>query len=234
MQIASTIAGVIFLVAAGVFVLGWLVPLIMGIVRLRRKSGGVVLTIVGGVWGVMALGMAGLSAYAYFGVYQKISPTRNAVAFDAAKYNSPTGKIILPFKGKATLVVSTLDRKKKLRLSGSNGELVAPVGFLKIESLKVTAKDSKNVQWTIDFPYWSGRQREVYVQADGKTPLDLTLTACISAEHAAPDVASFRLCALDCSGESYSIQAPRHESAPGFEVLSRAGEVLWKGKFQAG
>jgi len=235
MQVLSIAFSVVFVVMAAIFALGWLVPLVMGIVRLRRKREGTALTIIGGVWGILALLMVGFAAYGYFSVSRVTEPS-SVADFTPATCKGPTGKIVLPYKGEVSLVVSPLDADKQLRLSGKNGELVAPAGIHRLSEFEAVARDSRNVKWTASCSFWSGKQREICVRAGGSTPLDVgpPLTARVVAQHSGPDHARFDLEVLGPGGGSYSIEAAGGRDAPRFVVLSPSGEVLWKGKFEAG
>ena len=228
--------GIIFLIVGAFVVAGWLIPLIVGIIRVRNGKPGKVLFIVTGIWAVLGLAVVGFGIYA-FSTFNKNMPTAsNATAFDPAKHKGPMGEIVLPYKGKSILTVNPLGGGKGLKLSTDNGILRAPAGIYSLGEFQATAVASNGEVWTASSPgFYIKGIKEINVKVGSRQNLQLgpPLTAQVYAQHNL-DVNKARF-DIDISGpDGRTFSLTKGAKSPGFVVLSKTGETLWEGKFEAG
>jgi hypothetical protein len=209
-----------------VFLLGWIIPLTIGIAHLRRShsAAGVVLTVIGGLWGVPAL--AGLIMGSIF--YLNFSKTREVHTFDAT--HSPHATITIPWQGQGTLEY-TYGGKRYVATS-ENGQFAVPAGRIILSSFTACSPDKQG---------WSGRSTLL----DKSSTLTLTAgqqqalvagppyAAQVKVTRSA-DKATLVMDLKDAGGHSASVSDPGRKTPPGFEVRDPAGKVVWQGKFAYG
>ena len=246
---SATMATALLVLVLACLALGWLVPLVIGIARLRRKSaggGGLALTIVGGVWGAAAVvlgGCGGLMAFvlAVGGGWVAAEP------FDPSQYDGPMGSIAVPYEGAAALEVWSSPSGKRLGLSTTDGRFQVPVGEYTPYSFTAKRTDADGMPWSAHTFLTTarptpgrptpGRPAQVSVQADRAVPLELgpPLTASIVVRRQRANRVNLDLKIVDSQGRRYTItRAGRQHMPPGFEVLSPSGEVVWQGCFEYG
>jgi len=140
--------GYLFLIVGLVILLGWLFPLVSGIVRIRKKTGGKKKLVWGGIWGVLAL-----SFIIYSSILTKsILKQYQVEDFNPAAYQEGSlGKITLPLKGESSLVLHEVKSGKQIRFNTSDGLFQAPAGeyWLSSWSATLTATDEKKSKWTV-------------------------------------------------------------------------------------
>ena len=137
----------LFMIIGLVILLGWLFPLISGIVRIRKRIGGKKRLIWGGVWGVLVLLFILYSSI----LAKSIQKQYQVEAFNPAAYQEGNlGKIALPFKGVSSLTLRDQKSGKQISLIASNGIFQAPPGeyWLSSWSGTITASDTKKSKWT--------------------------------------------------------------------------------------
>ena len=216
--------------------LGWIAPLITGIVRLRRGKGGKVLIGIGAAWFLVLVGMVGFAARTYF-VYQQ----RYSVAeFNPAKFKGETGTVELPYPGAGTLrfeqALQGADAEKRWSVTASNGVVVVPAGKLTVSYLNVSLAGDKgetlgwlsgsiapeNVTFTLE-P--NGRH---------KIPGGFPLTASVAAEKRG-DQLSLDFKMVDTAGNKVAWNAAGADrKPPAFEAVSPDGKSFWRDDFEYG
>jgi hypothetical protein len=220
---------VLGLAIAVVAFLGWIAPLVVGIVKLRRRRGGIVLTIIGAVWGLGALGMVGLGAFSYY----QVSKFRHIEEFDPAAYHGEMGTIVVSHKGQGSLLLRERKADKQIRVAIDNGVAQAPAGEYEVVTYDAVAKDERGVKWTASC-YYSKRE-PLSVAASSSQQLDAgpPFTAAVAVKERAKGKVSIDLGIAGRGGRQYSIMR-QDGTAPGFEVLDKSGKVLWQGSFEYG
>jgi hypothetical protein len=234
----STMMVIPFLLLIVVVALGWPLPLAMGIRRIRRGKGGVALTVVGGVWGAIGLGLIGTVAYAVL-IFSRVSREQPKIeTFDASRHGGDTGVIQVPYLGCSGLVLSRTGQSGSvIRCETTNGVIVVPAGTLKARSYDLTAQNGTNGEWSAYASYDSGTGSEIVVAA-GQT-IDLAegppFDAVIKVEQQTEGRVSLDLSITGCGGRRFSMYNRRgRDAAPRFEVLNSSGERVWEGKFTYG
>lgn len=236
MEAGYGILGIAVTALVAVFILGWIAPLVMGILRRRRAEGGLALIIIGGVWG-----LASLLLICFF-VRQIQLIEDGGTAFNPAKCRKPMGSIVLPYSEGGELQVFAakkplLFKKPALLLPISDGAALAPIGNYKLGGYRVAARDAENVRWTASSRgiRSEGGRKEIRVRADSITRLDFgkQFTARVNITDPAPELAIFNLEITDSDGESCDMRK-NGDSIAEFQVLDKKGSIIWEGKFDAG
>ena len=223
-------------------VLGWIVPLVIGIVRLRRRStgdtAGMVLTIVGSVWGVVGL-MLGVCGGMFWLMSSFGGPFSRVVQFDPSQHEGPMGAIVVPYEGEASLQVASMAGAKTLVLSSHDGRFQAPVGGYSPWVFTANKTDEDGSEWQAStYLTMSGKPSQVSVQADSETSLELgpPFTASIAVTAEQRNKVALDLKVADSQGNHYTISrlGLRAAPPPRFEVRSSSGELVLEGQFEYG
>ena len=220
-------------------VLGWIVPLVIGIVRLRRRStgdtAGMVLTIVGSVWGVVGL-MLGVCGGMFWLTLTSFNQVKQ---FDPSQYDGPMGTIVVPYEGEASLQVTSMtDDGTVMELSAGDGRFQAPVGEYCLWIFTAMKTDEDGSEWEATTFLGLDAPDQITVQADNETSLELgpPFTASIAVTAEVQNEAELELQFADNQGNQYSLSRLDWEEAapPRFEVRSSSGELVLKGQFEYG
>ena len=233
----------ISLLVVACLVLGWIPPLVVGIVRLRRRSAsdtvGVVLTAVGSVWGVGGL-MLGLCGGMFWILFNFVGAFDQVEQFDPSQYEGPMGTIVVSYEGQASLqVLSTAEDEKILELSADDGRFQAPVGDYRLWMFTAIRTGEGDSMWYVSAFLESGDSDNVSVQADSETPIDLgppfAASIAVTEDKVAGKV-NLELQYADSDGHQYTMSRFDWDEAtsPGFEVRSSTGELVLKGQFEYG
>jgi hypothetical protein len=230
------IVGIGILVALALFLLGWLVPLVIGIRRSSRHSGGTALIIVGGVWGAAALGLIALGAVAFIG-FSRATQRAEPKAFDTAAHAGAKGFLRTACTGATTLTVQDEAGGSTLRLESTNGILAAPAGTLRLQRFTTTATGADGATWTIAGYNFGRDVQTLTVPADGTADVALgpPYRAVVTPSKAGDGQQAFdlKITGVDGSRVSLYVQAVRRKPLQ-FEVLDAAGRSVWSGNFEYG
>jgi hypothetical protein len=233
----------------------WVVPLIIGVVKLRRRTGGVALTIIGAIW---ALGAVGLAAAGHVGVsrfsaalrVENFNPARlsrqpmrvnrfdappRVEDFNSDTFKGQTGTVTLPYRGESSLIVTDTDAHKRLRLHVRDGVAQAPVGDYKVSSYDISMKGKGGVTWTASHYASSSQALEVSAPSPAHLNLGPPFTAQVEVNESSGEGTMLQLSITGRAGESYVIISRQWRAKPPrFQVLDRLGQVVWQGQFEYG
>ncbi len=153
--------------------------------------------------------------------------------FDPRTYKGPTGKIVVPTWKTANLTLMREVRGSEseiLSVKTSDGTFTVPTGKYMVISLSQTVKDGA-AGWTLSSSY----EKPVSVSRGSVVRLNAgqRLVASVKVLQGGGRV-KMDLQIVGRGGESCSISEIGSSKAPGFQVLSKQGKVLWSGKFEAG
>ena len=174
--------GYLFLIIGLGIVLGWLFPLISGIVRIRKRTGGKKRLIWGGVWGVLALLFIIYSSI----LAKSIQKQYQAEDFNPAAYQEGNlGKITLPFKGESSITLRDQKSEKQIRFKTSDGFFQAPPGEYSLSSWigTLTFTDKNKSSWTKStshYNYTSQEKRIFSVTSGSSTELNDAVFNCFN------------------------------------------------------
>ena len=241
------IALVVLLILA-LMALGWLIPLIWGIVRVRRKKRwGALLTTLGALWGTLAvLAVAGFT-------WAAVSASRSFQQkdFDADTYEGRMGKITVPYKGECrlSLLLGRAERTlnpfasfRHLRLTGQDGEFLCPTGkVVSVTTIEIREKDQREAPWVArgSLASFGGAFGEHEIRESEVLHLKVgpPFTAVAEARQEDDGTASVDLTIAGQGGDLYQILKEGEDesnNAPKFQVLGAAGEVLWEEQTEYG
>ena len=170
MEVVGLLFSIIALIIAAVILLGWVVPLILGLTRFRRTTAGVVLDVVGGLWGLGSLALVGVGYFAY----REMSAASRVEEFRPAQYHGPVGTIALSYPGEVECTVRAVGSRSRMRATATDGRLTLPVGEYDLSSCDLRARGPDNRLWTASTYMSSVAFRHVIVAA-GASPPPITI-----------------------------------------------------------
>jgi hypothetical protein len=230
-----------------IFVLGWLVPLVLGIVRIasQKKYGGL-LTWIGAVWGFLAvLGVAGIVIF-----FCMMNKRYEPQDFDPVSYKGKTGRIVIPHKGDGEITLSIneaqslLGQSRNLRLTSTNGDFVAPAGKIQyISSIELTQTDEAGTRWKartyVGVLDQDGNNAPTKLKEGQVLNLDIgqSLKAAMEVSPAAAGQVSMNMQITDNGKHSFTVSKDTPSlvrDKPKFQVLDSDGKVLWEDSLEYG
>ncbi len=229
----AMVIGVIALIFAAALALGWIVPLAIGITRIRKGTAGTALTVIGAAWGVLALSVCGLAFYGY----RQVAGYSEVEDFDHTQYQGETGSIVVPYHGESSLVVADTESDKQIRLSTTDGTLIVPAGTYELFSYDVADEDENGTKWKASCYLFQLKSDKISVEPGSRQKLDIgpPFTAKVAAKSKGQGEVSFDMTLTGRDGCQYTIsRAGESRKAPTFHVLGKSGNVLWKGSFTYG
>jgi len=232
--ILAVVCGLAFPLAAGAVLLGWLVPLIMGITRTRRGRGGGGLIVAGGAWGLVAVGIVTWLVYTFATLSNRFTPQ----AFDPQEYAGETGQIVIAWQGPCELTLYPESGGGVLLLSTENGQFTAPAGRHRLASWELQATDDSDREWSVTGRPgydWPEQKRTVSVDSTTAARIDvqLPLRASINADVGGDDI-SMGFSLSDGAGGQYAISSRGRDDPPKFEMVDDSGRVVLTGDFAYG
>jgi len=229
----QVLAGLFILFFAAIFALGWIVLLILGIVKLKKgvKTAGTVLTILGSAWGFLVICTVGVGIY----FAMNMAKTLQGEPFDPSTYKGNMGKIVTPYHGPCHLNAKETATAKLWRFSSQDGDFTAPVGNYQVAQFSAEAESENGTHNTANSLFDPQNPTEIRVQKDSDSRLETgppyTVSVDVGRERA--NNITFRLSYTDSSGHPSSVFYTDRE-APKFAVLDSAGNTLWTGAFEYG
>ena len=160
-----------------------------------------------------------------------ISNYPRLIEFNPRTYKGATGKIVVPTWKAAELTLMRDDRDSgMLSVKTSDGTFTVPTGKYLVISLSRTVKHGA-AGWTLSSSY----DKPVSVSRGSVVRLNAgqQLVASVKVLQGGSRV-NMELQILGGAGESCTISELGSSKAPGFQVLSKQGKILWSGKFEAG
>lgn len=227
-----------FLVGLFIFALfvglcfGWLIPLVIGLVKVSRKSGGKGWLIGSGIWAFCALVIVGLFVFSVVSAQRRIATED----FDVATYAGDRATLILPFSGSGSLTLRQVAENKSWQVSFSNTNSVAvPAGVLKVWHLSYDFKDKAGEGARgMNCSFASNEDLEVkagdVVTLPGGTPF----TAAITAKRAG-DKLKIAYSLTDVAGNRITYWGVNSDSKkPKFEAIGPDGSCFWSEHLEYG
>jgi len=225
----------IFILIGALFLLLWIPLLVFGIVRWRRGSRnvGIFCTLIGGLWGVGAMGTVILAMVAVGG-YQRMARQFEFTPFDPESHDGPAGTVALAGAEDACLQVASRDGQQLL-LTVAGGEAAAPAGEFELRSGQLTGVSSGGQPWVAFVRPPHDRPLAFEVPADGETTLALgpPFRATVSVERRTGGRHAFSLQVSDAAGLRATIHSPDNR-VPELRILDADGEILLRQDFEYG
>lgn len=211
--------------------LAWLVPLTIGVKLLRgpQRTGGIVLTVLGIVWGIPSLALLVVGAV-YFGSMRSNFEIKD---FNPATYHGATGVLHSSYRGPCKLLAIHVGQKQPARYLSTTGDFKMPVGQYLLGSLEATAKGTDGKEWSA-----RSTMPKQTIQVSPQAPSQLSAGPPYQAMLKAQGSGAATRISMqikDCCGNDVSLQrAGGDPPPPQFQILDKAGKVLFTGKFAYG
>ncbi|MBM4045817.1 MAG: hypothetical protein FJ279_11935 [Planctomycetes bacterium] len=230
---ATTVVGVVILLLLLPSLFGWIVPLVFGIRRIRRKTGGVVLTVVGGVWGLLALCLVGLIGWL---IWVGLRAMR-VEDFDPRKYEGRMGRIALSHKAESELMLMGEKRGKRIRFKTADGAVLVPEGKYRPFEYATFSQDEAGAKWKASCYLFRGMADSLSVSAESVSELAVgpPFTARVTVGKESAEEVALDLKVTGQGGDGYTIRrADGKDEPPGFEVVGPDGKVVLRDRFKFG
>ncbi len=240
MQVAMMgILTVLIGLSAMIVAVGWIVPLVLGIVGRRRgwASAGV-WRMLAALWGAAAALLAlAVGGFALLATRMAGSHALSAKAdrtFDPAAHDGARAAFRTAATGALECVVR--DAAGTLwRCAASNGVMAVPAGALDLRDCRVTAADAQGRQWTAVCR--SPSESAVTVAADSvqALPLGPPFQTAVNVDWS-PVSPRIQLAPVvaDGAGNTYKISCEPAGEAPSFQALDASNRVVWSNQFEYG
>ena len=227
MNVVCGLIGFFVLIIVG---LGWLIPLVIGIVK-RKKTSGIILLILSACWFVIVcIAAAGIVFYAL-----SQSKQYEIVKFDPDTYIGPVGTIKVNYPVKTILYVTDKKNSKRLSFHSDSNQLTAPCGSFELFKYSGSIDTDDGANWSLE-TYLYGKK--CYVDVQSNSVVDLVfgppLEASVSHRIQKPTI-TLNFLLEDSAGNKYSInRVNKRLPPPKFNVIDSAGAIAWSGSFAYG
>lgn len=231
MAAVSIIICLVFLVIASFFLLGWIWPLVTGLVKRRRGEKATVWLVLGAVWGVGSLAVSALIGLAIFSI-MSFSGYMDATEFDAAAYEGPTATIVAPYKGEATLTGNTADQGS-LRFQSSDGTFIVPAGEIAPSAYAITEIDADGGYWHASWSLYPQKLAPFDLAEGGTAQFDRgpPLTMRVKRRELTGGNQNLGIEIFDRTGATVSV---RGAQKPAIQIIDESGEVAWSKTLEYG
>lgn len=212
---------------------GWLIPLIVGLVKWRRKTGGKWWLIASGIWCSIAAAWIGFCVFSVISVNRRYATEE----FKAENYSGERATLVLPYSGTGTLSIRQVDTGKSLRVNFSNtNSVVVPAGSLAVWHLAYQQKDAGGgITGGMNCSFES--KADIVAHANDVIPLKggVPLTAAITAKKKPDDKLQLDYVLTDVAGNRISMWGGSGEKGkPKFEAIGLDGKSFWSGQLEYG
>ncbi len=209
---------------------GWLVVLIVGLVRLDTPRVGRVLVTMGVLWGVVILGVGLRVADT---LLPSVESAFGAKPFDAATYTGPKGSIDPGIKDLRSMSAVFKTDGKTYSYSPKAGKIEMPAGQHHLVEIHLEKKDTAGAVWDATGTPRSAQPFEVKKGKTTKLPAQSEITAAVSLDMKSGRKLALSFALNDSSGAKWQLSGPPG-SDPRFVALDSKGKRVWQGKFAYG
>ena len=228
-----TVVAILVLLLVLCFLVGWIAPLVVGIVRRRRGTPSVGLLVFGGCWGSLALALTVLIG---IGTYTALRVAQNyrAEEFVLEAYTGAVASIDFSYKGASTLTALNEADGKNYNYTSSNGVHTLPAVSHKLSSYTINLMDDNEKPWFVSGSFYGVDNEKRLDLKEGEVsrlklgpPLAVTVTRgdLEDGEHRL-DVA-----VKDADGNNVSLRSLEPLK---IEILNAQDEVLWSAALEYG
>jgi len=233
MEVFVVLIGIVIFAFLVGLSLGWLIPLVIGLVKMSRKTGGKGWLIGSGVWAFCAFVLVGLGIYS-FAKAQRQYATED---FNAETYSGDKAALILPYSGSGSLSFRNIDQNKSFQVSFTETNRVAvPAGLLKVWYLSYNF-NNKADEMTGGMSCSLASEENLVVKAGDFITLQggAPITAAITAKRAEGDKLRINYSLTDVAGNRISYWGMDSENKkPKFEAIGPDGSCFWSGQLEHG
>ena len=230
MSSIAVLVSSVFLILALFFCLGWILPLVIGLVRRRKGKSSAALIVLGGVWGgisVLGLGLLSIAVILYMNTVGRWDVTD----FDPSSYEGNTAVVMVPAQGKAEMTAAMGDGSTSYRFSSERGEFVVPAEKLDVYSFSLSRQDAEGKQWQLS--WWFNDDYQLDPSAAGPVSIDKgpPLTVRVKRRELPDGAQKIEMETLDSRGMKVSLDAPHN---PVIQIIDESGAVIWSHKMEHG
>lgn len=215
------------------FLLGWLWPLIAGIVKTRRGDRSVGLIVFGGIWGSIALLSITLIGIGIYTALQ-LSGSYKTAEFNPEEYQGQTAEIVTPYKSTSTITARTSHDNARYVFNTTNGIFIVPASMMNLESYSISAKDEKGKVWSASWSLYSHTGSGNFnMETNSSLDLNLGPPIHITATHKemADGKQNINIAVTDANGNNVNLRA---QPAPSIQILDETENVVWTHKLSYG
>ncbi len=232
MAIVGILIGIITLVVMAFIFLGWLLPLIIGLVRRKKGKSCTGLIIFGGVWGGVAAVLAAVMAFAVFS-FMELQSSWQVEAFDASAYDGDTAAVVFPYKGGDAVLTASTEDDVNYTFGTSNGKFVVPAGTITPTSYSISLKDEQGKYWSAMWRFHSSHEDPLNCEADGEVKLDWAPPLVMKATRKglADGSQKIGMKVVDGSGHEVNLSC---EKTPVLQIIDESGKVVGKHTMEYG
>lgn len=234
MAVGMSSVGLVAFVLGAAFAIGWIVPLAVGVARMRREQGGRGLAIAGGVWGAVAAALVCVALVALLGV-RGARRQQEATAFDPATHRGPAATISWQGGFSGELTLSESKNRQRVRVGMADGKGVMRTGTFQPVQYVLKKQDEAGVAW--EARAWITDVSTFTLAEGGTQELQLgpPYTGTVKVGKQPNGQPTFSLKLAGSAGETCNFfKAGKQVSAPGFEIIDEEGEKAFSGKFEYG
>ena len=221
---------IVFTIIAIALLICWMPLLGIGIYRLKKygaKPGGIIMTLLGGIWGIGALVIFSLFLFVYFSLLS-YEPT----IFNPSEHDGPVGKIQFPLSSDINLYVS--DNEGNVLVANGDGDSITlPIGEYYLSSCRFKKKDEKGNKWNLRI--YPENQNLLSVTETKSPTLDIgpPVKIWIKSVKQGKDSFRFSLESKDKNGNR-ALLSSNSSGKTSFKILSLDQKVLKEGNFEYG
>jgi hypothetical protein len=211
-------------------VVGWLVVLIVGLVRLDTPRVGRILVTMGALWGLVILGLGPR-------VVNTLAPSDEwadgTTPFNAATFTGPKGTVELGIKDLKSISAFSTKDMKTYSYSPKEGKIEMPAGQHRLIEIHLAKADTRGNLWDVTGSPRPGVPFEVKQGKTPKLPASGAITASLSLDMKSGRQLALSFALKDASGAKWRLSGPPGTD-PRFVALDKADKQVWQGKFAYG
>jgi hypothetical protein len=223
---------VVFVFLVG-FSFGWLIPLVIGLVKMSRKSGGKGWLMAACVWAVTAFVVVGVGIYSAVAAHRQYATEE----FKAETYAGDLATLVLPYSGSGELSFSQVEQKKSWQVSFVETNcVVVPTGVLRVGYLSYTFRNKAN-EMTGGMGCSLASSLDMVVKAGDELTLHggAPITAAVTAKRADGDKIKINYSLTDVAGNRITYWTLNsNNKGPKFEAIGPDGSCFWSDHLEYG
>jgi hypothetical protein len=227
MNVLCALIGLLILLVIG---LGWIIPLVIGIVK-RKTALGIVLIVLSCTWVLFI----GLMSFGLFVISRIETRGMETVKFNPDTYDGPVGTIKVSFPAKTTLYLIEEKNEKRYQVDSDSNELITPCGRFKLYMYAGSIPADDGTRWSVNTYLYN---KKCYAQIEPGSVVELVfgppLEASVSPGKQGTNV-RFNFNLRDSAGNKYTLARIGSKlPPPKFNVVDAAGTVVWSDAFEFG
>lgn len=216
-----------------IFLVGWIAPLVFGLIRKKKGSSSLGLLIFAGCWGSLAVA---LGVFIGIGICTALRYARDykAEEFVPEEYQGPVASIEMSYQGKSTLLALNETEAKNYNFTSSNGVFTVPAAAYKLTSYSINKSDENDKSWCISCYFYDPASEKRFELKEGEVSrmqMGPPLTVSVTKGELKEGKQRLDVVVKDIAGNKVSL---RTEKPPVIEIIDSQGTVLWENPMEYG